>query len=343
MSSSGSSTLPERPRSAMRDGLEVLKYEEGTPEGDVLNFLSMEGLRGARLAKPSDSVPENETLLPVYFGVGGKEVLRVMPGTLLSNIRHLLEWKRVENETFKLLVGGTVPSSLDVPLREQVTIIASRESGPRSSALEAARRGQIPWGFEDDREVVLTAVRKDGRALERASMRLAADRWVVLAAVRNDADALIGRDTLRRNYDLMLAAVSTNRDAFRHASPSLKNDAEFVREVMRMYPSLLGEASNAARRDREIVLEAVKLDASVLEYADASLRDDEAFVDPLLEFYNTLDPCRQRYIAMMPAWYDILRLRDRAPAAGRKDRKRPRLSMTGILDELRKPATKRRS
>lgn len=314
------------------DGLEVLRYEEGTPEGDVLNFLSMEGLRGARPARQPEDVPENEALLPVYYGIGGREVLFVMPGTLMSNIRHLLEWKRVGNETFKLLVGGTVHSSLNVPLRERATIIASRESGPRSSALEAARRGQIPFGFEDDREVVLTAVRKDGRALERASIRLTEDRWVVLAAVRNDAGALLHTDDgLLRDFDLMLAAVTTNRFAFRHASPSLKNDAEFVGEVVRMYPTLLGVASKAARRDRDIVLAAVKLDASALMYADASLRSDDAFVDLLLELYGSFGAKRQMYVSKLPVWSEILHRRGLAPAVEQHSRKRPRLSVTDLL------------
>ena len=46
--------------------------------------------------------------------------------------------------------------------------------------------------FYKDRDLILTAVMKDGRCLNRADENLKKDKEIVLAACKNNGDALLG-------------------------------------------------------------------------------------------------------------------------------------------------------
>merc|ERR1712150_41281 len=69
-----------------------------------------------------------------------------------------------------------------------------------------------------DKEVILTAVNDNGRALEYAANTLMADKDRVLTAVKNYYDALkFAADSLVKSKEFVLEVVKLNGNALQHA------------------------------------------------------------------------------------------------------------------------------
>eukprot|EP00971_Amphidinium_carterae_P001075 21325-Amphidinium_carterae.1 len=98
----------------------------------------------------------------------------------------------------------------------------------------------FPKLWRSDREVVLTAVGYDGRALQFAAEALRGDREIVLKALRERANAL-----------------------------QAKSDSFGTLEVLRRFR---GSQVEALRADREVVLSAVQRNGNALQHA--TLRGD---------------------------------------------------------------------
>ena len=161
-----------------------------------------------------------------------------------------------------------------------------------------------PW--TNNREVVLAAVRNDGRALLFASKELRADRDVVLAAVQQtfrayqyvDANGGAAEDhevmlamlphrgmllellsaNERDDRGLVLAAVRNNGMALEWASERLRGDGEVALAAIGQCGRALQLAAEALQQDRAFMLAAVQCRPDALQWADASLRGDRAFM-----------------------------------------------------------------
>ena len=83
------------------------------------------------------------------------------------------------------------------------------------------------WLCPGDREVVMAAVKQNGRALARASLELRGFRAVVLEAVKQDGTALkYVSDELRGDREVVLKAVKQSGLALGFASANLRGDQE---------------------------------------------------------------------------------------------------------------------
>ena len=124
-------------------------------------------------------------------------------------------------------------------------------------------------GFQK-REIVLTAVRKDGNALQYASKKLRSDLEIVLEALKKG-----------------------DGDTIDSVSDDFKNNREVVLEAAKIYRYLPGGcfaleyASKDLRADREIVLEAVRTDGNALKYASKDLRSDRKIVIKAIKTQKT--------------------------------------------------------
>ena len=79
--------------------------------------------------------------------------------------------------------------------------------------------------LQADREIVLLAVRRCGRALRYASLRLRDDRKVVLAAVMQDPRALqYASDRIRSDRAIAIQAVQLSGHALQHVAAHLQSD-----------------------------------------------------------------------------------------------------------------------
>ena len=108
--------------------------------------------------------------------------------------------------------------------------------------------GCASQNLKDDYEVVLAAVRYQGRQIEGASIRLQHDRGIALEAVNNDGSSLeFLSASLRDDRDVVSRAVSHVGHALEFASDRLKNDKEIVRLAIRDHTNNIRFASKKIR------------------------------------------------------------------------------------------------
>eukprot|EP00613_Pedinella_sp_CCMP2098_P061722 CAMPEP_0171983108 /NCGR_PEP_ID=MMETSP0993-20121228/273117_1 /TAXON_ID=483369 /ORGANISM="non described non described, Strain CCMP2098" /LENGTH=1144 /DNA_ID=CAMNT_0012635835 /DNA_START=31 /DNA_END=3461 /DNA_ORIENTATION=- len=140
------------------------------------------------------------------------------------------------------------------------------------------------WWLRDDREVVLKAVGKNGRAIRYASKRLKNDVDVVEAAIGQDKDALefAGNEVLSV---VLIAAAKNDAVALKHASESIKKNEAAAMVAVKKYPLVLGVVSRNLPHinwreggDKTLVLEAVKQNGNALQYAASDLKADKEIV-----------------------------------------------------------------
>ena len=113
-----------------------------------------------------------------------------------------------------------------------------REEFSRHDALEelrvcGANLRFCPAPLRADREVVLTAVRQYGLAVQHASHDLLADKDVALAAVQQDGNALQYLPAFQSDMEVVLEAVKKDHDAVLWASPRLRWDSNFALRAVR--------------------------------------------------------------------------------------------------------------
>lgn len=192
----------------------------------------------------------------------------------------------------------------------------------RIDSLNDALEGRYDWwthGYNDDYEIVLTAVQNRWESLEYASDELQQN-----PQIRNEAfkkflfsdDEFIHQ--LQSNKEFMAMLVKNNSNAFQFAALELRADPEFVklalksiktisvRNVFRFIsPDLLNNrdfilslepkygyaidleyVSDQLRDDREIVLRAVTRSNSQLEFASEKLQNDKDVVFTALQHYG---------------------------------------------------------
>jgi NhaP-type Na+/H+ and K+/H+ antiporter len=97
-------------------------------------------------------------------------------------------------------------------------VFASPKVQADRDVIFAATNYGIFKAFNNDKEMVLIALEKDGDLLADASEALQGNKEVVLAAVKQDGEAL--RDAsveLRMNVEIVFAALMQNTDAWRFA------------------------------------------------------------------------------------------------------------------------------
>ena len=153
-----------------------------------------------------------------------------------------------------------------------------------------------------DREVVLTAVVKDGMALAFASRELRSDSTVVrtavsqsgcalqfatkkqrsdrrtarLAALNNGLALQYAGATLRNDEDVAISAISQNGDALQFASVTMRSNRDVVLCAKCGYA--LKFASPECQADREVVVAACSQNGCALQFASPELRRDRSLV-----------------------------------------------------------------
>ncbi len=133
--------------------------------------------------------------------------------------------------------------------------------------------------FQKDKEVILEAVKRNGRALEYASLELKNDKDIVLEAVKQNGRALVfASDDLKINREVFLEAVKQDGRALQFASDVLKADREVVLEAVKQTGWALQFTSATLKADRDVVLKAVKQGGFALQFASDDLKADRDVV-----------------------------------------------------------------
>ena len=133
--------------------------------------------------------------------------------------------------------------------------------------------------FQDDFEIVLSAVEIDGMALEFASDRLRKDKEVVQSAVKSESLALQWAGAKwKKDYETILLAVSKSGDAIQFLSKQWRNNIDIVRVAVRSSASSYRHAGPTPRNDFDIALTAVKGDSYMLRYVPRRLQNNKEIV-----------------------------------------------------------------
>eukprot|EP00932_Pfiesteria_piscicida_P016793 SRR837773.3700.p2 GENE.SRR837773.3700~~SRR837773.3700.p2 ORF type:complete len:293 (+),score=86.46 SRR837773.3700:58-936(+) len=156
----------------------------------------------------------------------------------------------------------------------------------------------LPSEYQQDREMVLAAVRSSGMQLKDAP-DFCGDRDVVLAAVSAAGSALrFAAAPLRADAGVCLAAIGGSELALRSVAEELWQDYAFTLEAVKLYGSALMYASEELRRDPEVVLAAVLSDVTALRYAPPELQHEPRVRAAALEACAALCPRAAELLAM---------------------------------------------
>lgn len=157
---------------------------------------------------------------------------------------------------------AAIEAASGIPIGQQILLLDGRELESKESLLAAV----------DDQEVVsLTLLRRpwletvllgEGRALRRAP------------------------EEVRRDRDLVLAAVQRDGLELEFAAPALQEDRELVLAAVRQNGRALRFAATALRKDHDVVLAAVNSCGLALMYAEESLKRHPVIFDVALATYS---------------------------------------------------------
>ena len=139
----------------------------------------------------------------------------------------------------------------------------------------------LPVRLRNDKLIVLAAVQQYGNTLKHASSELQEDPEIVLAAVTQYGSALQYTARLHRgDEDIVLAAATPSVKAFaaqdgrafQHATTKLRTNRKFVLAAAKRNGWILQSAPDTLRDDPKVVKTAVTQDGRVLRYASRNMR-----------------------------------------------------------------------
>ena len=154
---------------------------------------------------------------------------------------------------------------------------------------------EMPFEAQDDKSIVLAAVKQSGEEFQYASPRLKADKSFFLDVVRDvcltfqttncwQAFQYVS-DELRADKDFVLDVVSESSQAFEYASDELKADKDFVLKVVSEDWRAFEYASDELKADKVFVLGAVRKSCQAFQYASEEVQKDKK-LQKISKIYN---------------------------------------------------------
>ena len=129
--------------------------------------------------------------------------------------------------------------------------------------------------LQKDKELVLEAVKQNGMVLEFCSIEFKNDKEIVLEAVKQNGHSLeFANINLRNNKEIVLEAIERSGYILKYTT-ILRDDKEIVLKAVKNYGSSLQFVSNNLQKDKEVVLAAIKSDISAFYYVDKNLQNDD--------------------------------------------------------------------
>lgn len=133
--------------------------------------------------------------------------------------------------------------------------------------------------LKDNKDLVLTALKRDPYCYIYVGEGIKNDRDVILTAIRSNPDAIShAPENIQNDKAFLLNCIEINADVGKFIPADLQNDREFVILAVSCNGSFLKYASESLKNDREIVLAAVKKHGNSLQFASKELCDDNDIV-----------------------------------------------------------------
>jgi hypothetical protein len=140
-----------------------------------------------------------------------------------------------------------------------------------------------------DRNIALVNVQSNGFALDRVSNKLRADREVVATAVKKNGLALFYAPDIKADREIVLEAVKNTGQALEFASKELKEDKEIVLAAVLQDGHAFYHSENNIKADRYIVLAAVQKCEYALMDASSNMKNDFDIVFASVKYLRRID------------------------------------------------------
>jgi hypothetical protein len=133
--------------------------------------------------------------------------------------------------------------------------------------------------FLNDKEVVLESVKSSGSSLQFASTELQNDKEVVLEAVKNFGPSLqFASKELQKDKEVVLMSAKNAVHGLVYADRELFKDKDVFLAGMKIRACDIRDATKELQNDKEVALFAVKKNGNNLKYASKSLQNDKDLV-----------------------------------------------------------------
>lgn len=160
--------------------------------------------------------------------------------------------------------------------------------------LKRSVRGRIIVSFSDflknDKKIGLMAVELNGLNLKHLSSRLQADREIVWKACENNCNSFqYACHELKENSQFILNIIGFDFDKaqfFKHISPILKNDREFLFKLLNKNEFTYRFFSNEFRNDKLLTLNALKINPYLFRFCSKELQKDKDIVNEAANFHG---------------------------------------------------------
>ena len=260
--------------------LEALKSHartqyQNSSQGDIIKHISLELKDNKAIAmasfKNSDPVSNPDTLS--FFSTRLRDDEEVVNAAIAQR-EYSATWAslRLRSDIRIISLGeNLIPYKND----KEIVMAAVKENG---KALRHASEE-----LQADKKIIMQALKKDGRALLFASKSLKADKEVVMEAVKQDGHSLdYASKKLRSDKEVVMEAVKQQGRSFEYASKELQADKDVVIATIKSgYPDVLryhSEITKKLRADKEVMMAAVKKNGEVLYSAHPKLKSDKELV-----------------------------------------------------------------
>ena len=169
----------------------------------------------------------------------------------------------------------------------KVSVVSTKQTGWSHGHWIKVGKGASHADYRTQKKAALRRIAKEGaEALKGMSSRLKKERDVVLAAVKRDGAALqYADDSLKGDKEIVLTALKQVKaaekftvDVLEFAESSLKKDRGFIYQAVKEDGLSLKYAAPTLKKDRRIVLAAVRENGYALEYADPALKKEKTIV-----------------------------------------------------------------
>ncbi len=193
------------------------------------------------------------------------------------NIQHVAE---EQLSILKSLISGTDEQRFAVIKNDSIKKLYY---GNHALAREEAERSVIStlkkFPNFNDKQIFIQVARHFARSVFNIHESLKKDCEIVLAAVQQDGYAFFYADaSLKKDREIILAAVKQNGYFLQYADENFKKDREIVLTAVQKNGLALEYADESLKKDKEIVLTAVQKNGLPLKYADESLKKDREIV-----------------------------------------------------------------
>lgn len=187
-----------------------------------------------------------------------------------------------ENQIIREQIEDRIPS----PLSNLIASFATKTE-EELEALQTVRKDgmelrNLSKKLQNNKEIVLEAIKQNPTSIKYASFLLKKDRDVVKTAVQLNGWVLEHADkTLQDDFEIVLLAVTEHGESIEYASDQLKNDPRIVKVAILRTPQALNVAGERIRKsmfDKYEALAQVRDDGMNLRNLDKKFQNDPDIV-----------------------------------------------------------------